>query len=41
MIQINSYTKQKHIDIENKFPGKPDTLQSMGSQRAGRDLEPE
>ena len=30
MIQRNLYTKQKHTDIENKFTGKPDMLQSMG-----------
>ena len=32
MIQIKLYKKQKHTDIENKFIGKPDMLQSMGSQ---------
>ena len=33
-----TYTKQKHTDIENKFTGKPDMLQAMGSQRVGHDL---
>lgn len=36
-----TYTKQKHTDIENKFTGKPDMLQAMGSQRARHELATE